>query len=93
MVLDPALVAAELGRRPGLKLIPSVEEIVPRSFASWKSQDVTDLAIQDAMRQAPRESLVPAGKTWLAMLLANARAQNQPLGMWAAGEQAARVLT
>lgn len=33
-----------------------------------------------------------AGKTWLAMLLANARAQNQPLGLWKAGECAARVL-
>lgn len=33
-----------------------------------------------------------AGKTWLAMLLANARAENQPLGEWPAGERAGRVL-
>jgi protein-L-isoaspartate(D-aspartate) O-methyltransferase len=31
-----------------------------------RPSDVTDLAIQDAMRAVPRESLVPAGKTWLA---------------------------
>lgn len=31
-----------------------------------RPQDVPDLAIQDAMRAAPRESLVPAGKSWAA---------------------------
>jgi len=31
-----------------------------------RPQDVTDLAIQDAMRTVRREALVPAGKTWLA---------------------------
>jgi protein-L-isoaspartate(D-aspartate) O-methyltransferase len=31
-----------------------------------RTQDVTDLAIIDAMRAFPRETLVPAGKTWLA---------------------------
>jgi protein-L-isoaspartate(D-aspartate) O-methyltransferase len=31
-----------------------------------RTQDVTDLAIQDAMRAFPRESLAPAGKGWLA---------------------------
>ena len=31
-----------------------------------RTQDVTDLAIIDAMRAFPREKLVPAGKTWLA---------------------------
>jgi protein-L-isoaspartate(D-aspartate) O-methyltransferase len=31
-----------------------------------RPQDVTDLAIQDAMRAVPRETLVPAGKAWLA---------------------------
>jgi protein-L-isoaspartate(D-aspartate) O-methyltransferase len=31
-----------------------------------RPQDVTDLAIQDAMRLAPRQALVPVGKAWLA---------------------------
>src|SRR5258708_37607945 len=31
-----------------------------------RTQDVTDLAIVDAMRAFPRETLTPAGKTWLA---------------------------
>jgi protein-L-isoaspartate(D-aspartate) O-methyltransferase len=31
-----------------------------------RTQDVTDLAIIDAMRAFPREALAPAGKTWLA---------------------------
>jgi protein-L-isoaspartate(D-aspartate) O-methyltransferase len=31
-----------------------------------RTQDVTNLAIQDAMRAFPRESLTPAGKSWLA---------------------------
>lgn len=31
-----------------------------------RTQDVTDLAIIDAMRAFPRETLAPAGKTWLA---------------------------
>ena len=31
-----------------------------------RTQDVTDLAIIDAMRAFPREVLAPAGKTWLA---------------------------
>jgi protein-L-isoaspartate(D-aspartate) O-methyltransferase len=31
-----------------------------------RTQDVTDLAIQDAMRHVPREALCPAGKAWLA---------------------------
>jgi protein-L-isoaspartate(D-aspartate) O-methyltransferase len=31
-----------------------------------RPQDVTDLAIQDAMRVAPRETIVPADKLWLA---------------------------
>ncbi len=31
-----------------------------------RTQDVTDLAIVDAMRAFPRETLVPAGKSWLA---------------------------
>jgi protein-L-isoaspartate(D-aspartate) O-methyltransferase len=31
-----------------------------------RTQDVTDLAIQDAMRAFPRESLTPPGKSWLA---------------------------
>jgi protein-L-isoaspartate(D-aspartate) O-methyltransferase len=31
-----------------------------------RTQDVTDLAVIDAMRAFPRESLAPAGKTWLA---------------------------
>ena len=31
-----------------------------------RTQDVTNLAIQDAMRAFPRESLTPAGKGWLA---------------------------
>ena len=31
-----------------------------------RTQDVTDLAIQDAMRAFPREGLVPAGKGWIA---------------------------
>lgn len=31
-----------------------------------RTQDVTDLAIQDAMRHVAREALCPAGKTWLA---------------------------
>lgn len=33
-----------------------------------------------------------AGKTWLTMMLANARAQNRPLGRWNAGAQAGRIL-
>ena len=31
-----------------------------------RTQDVTDLAIIDAMRVFPREALAPAGKSWLA---------------------------
>jgi len=31
-----------------------------------RTQDVTDLAIQDAMRHVARESLCPPGKAWLA---------------------------
>jgi protein-L-isoaspartate(D-aspartate) O-methyltransferase len=31
-----------------------------------RPQDVTDLAIQDAMRLVPRQALVPVGKAWLA---------------------------
>jgi protein-L-isoaspartate(D-aspartate) O-methyltransferase len=31
-----------------------------------RTQDVTDLAIVDAMRAFPRETLAPAGKIWLA---------------------------
>ena len=31
-----------------------------------RPQDVTDLAIQDAMRAAPRETVVPAGREYLA---------------------------
>jgi protein-L-isoaspartate(D-aspartate) O-methyltransferase len=31
-----------------------------------RTQDVTDLAIQDAMRAFPRERLTPPGKAWLA---------------------------
>jgi protein-L-isoaspartate(D-aspartate) O-methyltransferase len=31
-----------------------------------RTADVTDYAIQDAMRVAPRETLAPAGKPWLA---------------------------
>jgi len=31
-----------------------------------RTQDVTDLALIDAMRAFPRETLVPAGKSWLA---------------------------
>ena len=37
-----------------------------------RTQDVTDLAIQDAMRQVPREAFVPAGKAWLAYADADA---------------------
>ncbi len=44
-----------------------------------RTQDVTDLAIQDAMRAVPREALVPAGKTWLAY--ADAEVEYAP-GRW-----------
>jgi protein-L-isoaspartate(D-aspartate) O-methyltransferase len=44
-----------------------------------RPQDVTDLAIQDAMRAAPRETLVPADKAWLAY--ADAEAPYAP-GRW-----------
>jgi protein-L-isoaspartate(D-aspartate) O-methyltransferase len=44
-----------------------------------RPQDVTDLAIQDAMRAVPREMLVPAGKTWLAY--ADAEVEYAP-GRW-----------
>jgi protein-L-isoaspartate(D-aspartate) O-methyltransferase len=44
-----------------------------------RPSDVTDLAIQDAMRAVPREALVPAGKTWLAY--ADAEVEYAP-GRW-----------
>lgn len=44
-----------------------------------RTQDVTDLAIQDAMRRVPREAFVPAGKTWLAY--ADAEVEYAP-GRW-----------
>ncbi len=44
-----------------------------------RTQDVTDLAIQDAMRQVPREAFVPAGKAWLAY--ADAEVEYAP-GRW-----------
>jgi protein-L-isoaspartate(D-aspartate) O-methyltransferase len=44
-----------------------------------RPQDVTDLAIQDAMRTVRRESLVPAGKAWLAY--ADAEVEYAP-GRW-----------
>jgi protein-L-isoaspartate(D-aspartate) O-methyltransferase len=44
-----------------------------------RPQDVTDLAIQDAMRMVPREALVPAGKAWLAY--ADAEVEYAP-GRW-----------
>jgi protein-L-isoaspartate(D-aspartate) O-methyltransferase len=44
-----------------------------------RPQDVTDLAIQDAMRAVAREALVPAGKTWLAY--ADAEVEYAP-GRW-----------
>jgi protein-L-isoaspartate(D-aspartate) O-methyltransferase len=44
-----------------------------------RPQDVTDLAIQDAMRSVPREALVPAGKIWLAY--ADAEVEYAP-GRW-----------
>ena len=44
-----------------------------------RPQDVTDLAIQDAMRAVPRESVVPADKLWLAY--ADAEVEYAP-GRW-----------
>ena len=44
-----------------------------------RPQDVTDLAIQDAMRTVPREALMPAGKAWMAY--ADAEAEYAP-GRW-----------
>jgi protein-L-isoaspartate(D-aspartate) O-methyltransferase len=44
-----------------------------------RPQDVTDLAIQDAMRVVRRESLVPPGKMWLAY--ADAEVEYAP-GRW-----------
>jgi protein-L-isoaspartate(D-aspartate) O-methyltransferase len=44
-----------------------------------RPQDVTDLAIQDAMRAAPRETVVPQGKLWLAY--ADAEVEYAP-GRW-----------
>jgi protein-L-isoaspartate(D-aspartate) O-methyltransferase len=44
-----------------------------------RPQDVTDLAIQDAMRAAPRETVVPADKLWLAY--ADAEVEYAP-GRW-----------
>jgi protein-L-isoaspartate(D-aspartate) O-methyltransferase len=44
-----------------------------------RTQDVTDLAIQDAMRVVPREQFVPAGKTFLAY--ADAEVEYAP-GRW-----------
>jgi protein-L-isoaspartate(D-aspartate) O-methyltransferase len=44
-----------------------------------RPQDVTDLAIQDAMRVARRETLVPPGKSWLAY--ADAEVEYAP-GRW-----------
>jgi protein-L-isoaspartate(D-aspartate) O-methyltransferase len=44
-----------------------------------RPQDVTNLAIQDAMRAVHREALVPAGKTWLAY--ADAEVEYAP-GRW-----------
>lgn len=44
-----------------------------------RTQDVTDPAILEAMRAFPRESLVPAGKSWLAY--ADAEVEYAP-GRW-----------
>jgi protein-L-isoaspartate(D-aspartate) O-methyltransferase len=44
-----------------------------------RPSDVTDLGIQDAMRAVPRETLVPAGKVWLAY--ADAEVEYAP-GRW-----------
>jgi len=44
-----------------------------------RPSDVTDLAIQDAMRAVPRESLVPAGEIWRAY--ADAEVEYAP-GRW-----------
>ena len=44
-----------------------------------RTQDVTDLAIIDAMRAIPRETLTPAGKSWLAY--ADAEIEYAP-GRW-----------
>jgi protein-L-isoaspartate(D-aspartate) O-methyltransferase len=44
-----------------------------------RPSDVTDLAIQDAMRTVPREALMPAGKAWMAY--ADAEAEYAP-GRW-----------
>ena len=44
-----------------------------------RTQDVTDLAILDAMRAFPRETLVPEGKSWLAY--ADAEIEYAP-GRW-----------
>jgi protein-L-isoaspartate(D-aspartate) O-methyltransferase len=44
-----------------------------------RTADVTDLAVQDAMRAAPREALVPAGKGFLAY--ADAEIEYAP-GRW-----------
>src|SRR5438552_18334670 len=44
-----------------------------------RTADVTDLTIVDAIRAAPREALVPAGKIWLAY--ADAEVEYAP-GRW-----------
>ena len=44
-----------------------------------RTADVTDLALVDAIRSAPRENLVPAGKSWLAY--ADAAVEYAP-GRW-----------
>jgi protein-L-isoaspartate(D-aspartate) O-methyltransferase len=44
-----------------------------------RPQDVTDLAIQDAMRAVPREAVAPPGKAWLAY--ADAEVEYAP-GRW-----------
>ena len=44
-----------------------------------RTADVTDLAIQDAMRAVPREALTPKGKSWLAY--ADAEIEYTP-GRW-----------
>jgi len=44
-----------------------------------RTQDVTEVAIIDAMRAFPRESLVPAGRSWLAY--ADAEVEYAP-GRW-----------
>jgi protein-L-isoaspartate(D-aspartate) O-methyltransferase len=60
----------------------SVDLVAQRSNmveSQVRVSDVTDYAIQDAMRAAPRESLLPADKAWLAY--ADAEAEYAP-GRW-----------